>query len=122
LSRYTSFMRSMVSIAFMLAAPLIVQALWAGEQKVAGTAPQTFHAVLIKDFKYQPSTLTVKVGDTIEWKNEDIVPHTVTAVDKSFDSDAIGTGRSWKSIVRTAGDFDYFCTLHPNMRAKLIVQ
>jgi plastocyanin len=64
----------------------------------------------------------VKVGDTIEWKNADIVPHTVTAVDKSFDSDAIGTGRSWKSIVRTAGDFDYFCTLHPNMRAKLIVQ
>jgi plastocyanin len=121
-SRYASFMRSMVSIAFVLAAPLIIQVLWAGEQKVAGTAPQTFHAVLIKDFKYQPSILTVKVGDTIEWKNADIFPHTVTAVDKSFDSTVISPGHSWKFIFRTAGTFDYFCTLHPNMRAKLIVQ
>jgi plastocyanin len=128
--RYASFMRSIGSTAFVLAVPLVVQMLWAGGQKLTaqfpeagtGTTPQTFHAVLIKDFKYQPSNLTVKVGDTIEWKNADIVPHTVTAVDRSFDSAAIGTGRSWKSIFRTAGDFNYFCTLHPNMRAKLIVQ
>ena len=110
----------MVSTAFVLAAPLIVQALWTGG--IAGTAPPTFHAVLMKDFKYQPSILAVKVGDTIEWKNADIVPHTVTAVDKSFDSGTISPGHSWKFIVRTAGSVNYFCTLHPNMRAKLIVQ
>jgi plastocyanin len=118
--RNSSFMRSMVSTAFVLAAPLIVQVLWAGG--VAGTAPPTFHAVLMKDFKYQPSMLAVKVGDTIEWKNADIVPHTVTAVDKSFDSAAISPGHSWKFIVRTGRNVDYFCALHPNMRAKLIVQ
>ena len=118
--RNSSFMRSMVSTAFVLVAPLIVQVLWAGG--VAGTAPPIFHAVLMKDFKYQPSILAVKVGDTIEWKNADIVPHTVTAVDKTFDSGTISPGHSWKFIVRTAESVNYFCTLHPNMRAKLIVQ
>ena len=118
--RNSSFMPSIVSAAFLLAAPLMVQVLWAGE--VAATAPSTFHAVLIKDFKYQPSILTVKVGDAIEWKNSDIFPHTVTAVDKSFDSAAISPGHSWKFIVRTGRNVDYFCALHPNMRAKLIVQ
>ncbi|HET8824306.1 MAG TPA: cupredoxin family copper-binding protein [Terriglobales bacterium] len=113
-------MRSMLSTAFVLAAALIVEVLWAGG--VAATSPSAFHAVLIKDFKYQPSILAVKLGDTIEWKNADIVPHTVTAVDKSFNSGAISPGHSWKFIVRTAGSVNYFCTLHPNMRAKLIVQ
>ena len=51
-----------------------------------------FHAVLIKDFKYQPSILAVKLGDTIEWKNADIAPRTMTAVDKNFDSAAISPG------------------------------
>ena len=118
--RNSLFMRSMLSTAFVLAAAVIVEVLWAG--RVAATSPPAFHAVLIKDFKYQPSILAVKLGDTIEWKNADIVPHTVTAVDKSFDSGAISPGHSWKFIVRTAGSVNYLCTLHPNMRAKLIVQ
>src|SRR4051794_29214353 len=122
-------MGSMVSTAFLMVSPLMVQVLWAGGPKPAsqfrkdaatGTAPQRVRAVLIKDFKYQPPVLTVKVGDTIEWKNTDIFPHTVTAVDKSFGSATIKPGHSWKVIVRTAGTTNYFCTLHPNMRAKLI--
>jgi plastocyanin len=120
----------MASTAFLLVSLLLVQVLWAGQKPAAqfpkatatGMAPQRVRAVLMKDFRYQPSILTVKVGDTIEWKNADIFPHTVTAEDKSFDSASINPGHSWKFIVRTAGTINYFCTLHPNMRAKLIVQ
>ena len=69
----------------------------------------------------------MKVGDTIEWKNADIVPHTVTAVDKSFDSAAISPGHSWKFIVRTAGNCQLFLHTSPEhesqadraMRARL---
>jgi plastocyanin len=120
-----------VPTALLLVSPLMVEVLWAGGQKsaaqfsktaVRGTEPQTVRTVLMKDFKYQPSVLTVKVGDTIEWKNADIFPHTVTAVDKGFDSTAISPGHSWKFMVRTAGTLNYFCTLHPNMKAKVIVQ
>jgi plastocyanin len=79
--------------------------------------------VIINQFKYQPDTLTVNAGDVVEWKNDDIVPHTATAVDKkAFGSGRIVKGLSWRFTANTKGTFDYLCTLHPNMKAKLIVQ
>jgi len=66
--------------------------------------------------------LTVSVGDTVEWKNADIVPHTVTALDKSFNSGGIAPGATWKYVAKRAGTFAYGCTPHPNMKAKLIVK
>jgi plastocyanin len=79
--------------------------------------------VIINQFKYLPDTLTVNAGDVVEWKNDDIVPHTATAVDKkAFDSGRIVKGSSWRFTANTKGTFDYLCTLHPNMKAKLIVQ
>jgi plastocyanin len=79
--------------------------------------------VLINHFKYQPDTLAVHVGDTVEWKNIDIVPHTATtAGKKSFDSGRIATGASRRFTFNRKGTYDYECTLHPNMKAKLVVQ
>lgn len=102
---------------------LVLTASWsvcmaAGAQKLAA---QT-HAVLISGFKYQPDTITVNVGDTIVWKNADIVPHTVTASDKSFNSGAIKPGATWTLVARKPGTFLYGCIPHPNMHGKLIVQ
>lgn len=79
--------------------------------------------VVINHFKYQPDTLTIHVGDTVEWKNIDIVPHTATAMDKkSFDSGLIATGNSWRFTFTRTGTYNYECTLHPNMKAKLVIQ
>jgi plastocyanin len=78
--------------------------------------------ISIRGFKFFPNTLTVNVGDTIEWKNADIVPHTVTAVDKSFSSGDIAPGDTWRFVAKKAGSFPYACTPHPNMKARLIVQ
>ena len=78
--------------------------------------------VTIKELKFLPPTLSVKLGDTVEWRNADIVPHTVTAVNKSFDSGTILPGKSWKLVAKKRGAFNYFCTLHPNMKATLVVQ
>jgi plastocyanin len=81
------------------------------------------NTITINQFKYQPDTLTVNAGDIIEWKNDDIVPHSATAVEKkAFDSGRIVKGASWRFTANKKGTFDYFCTLHPNMKAKLIVQ
>jgi len=81
------------------------------------------NTVVINQFKYQPDTLTVNAGEVVEWRNEDIVPHTATSKDgKTFDSGKLAKGKSWRFVTSQKGTFDYFCTLHPNMKAKLIVQ
>lgn len=80
------------------------------------------HTVIIKAMKYQPDQLEAKAGDRVEWKNDDIVAHTVTARDHSFDSGKIVPGKSWSTVVKSPGTIDYGCVPHPNMKGKLVVQ
>lgn len=95
---------------------------WSARYAGAAADPPASHTVLISGFKFQPDTLTVDAGDTVIWKNADIVPHTVTAGDKSFNSGSIAPGASWTLVTKTRGSFPYSCVPHPNMHAKLIVQ
>ena len=89
-------------------------------------AAATVVTVEIREFKFQPGTLTVHAGDNLEWKNEDIVPHTATADDGSqtpiFDSGNIQVGAAWRYVAQQKGTYNYVCTLHPNMHGKLIVE
>jgi plastocyanin len=103
---------------------MLVACFWCTRGAAGGgqrPAVQT-HTVSISGFKYQPDNLTVNLGDTVEWKNADIVPHTVTAVDKNFSSGNIAPGATWKLVTKKAGAFPYTCTPHPNMKAKLVVK
>lgn len=77
------------------------------------------HAVSITSFKFVPETITAAPGDTITWTNHDIVPHTATAMDESWDTGAIARGRSKSLIVRQDDHVEYFCRFHPKMKAKL---
>jgi plastocyanin len=83
--------------------------------------PRT-HTVTIRGMNYLPPTLTVDVGDTVVWKNEDMVPHTVTDRGKSFESRSIVSGASWSYVANKKGTYSYYCTFHPNMNGKLIVR
>jgi plastocyanin len=86
-------------------------------------APPKVVAVTIRDFKYAPEKVTVHEGDTVEWKNDDSVPHTATADGKpAFDSGSIGTGAAWRYVAGAKGSYNYTCTFHPNMKGELIVQ
>ena len=87
----------------------------------AGAAKPATHRVVIDGLKYEPETLTVRRGDTIVWTNNDPFPHTVTAPGK-FDSHDIAANGSWKYVARTAGEYAYICTLHPNMKGTLRVE
>jgi plastocyanin len=79
--------------------------------------------VLIDQFLFQPSVITVQHGETVRWKNIGSVPHTATSTDgKTFDSTSIAAGRSWSFKPLKKGTFSYVCTLHPNMKGKLIVK
>ena len=99
----------------LLASMVFLVPLW-------GAPPSHVRTILIQGFTFRPDKLTVQVGDTVEWKNADIVPHTVTASDNAFHSMLIQPNQSWKLVVKKAGTFHYFCTPHPNMRAILVVE
>jgi plastocyanin/uncharacterized membrane protein len=88
------------------------------DQSAAG--PSANGQVIMKGMRFQPTELTVHPGETIEFKNEDIFAHTVTADDGSFDSGLIQPGSSWKMTVQKAGTIAYHCTPHPNMKATLV--
>ena len=65
--------------------------------------------------------LTVKRGERVVWTNKDLVPHTATAA-KVFDSRSVAPNASWSYVARKPGRYDYVCTLHPTMKATLVVE
>lgn len=71
---------------------------------------------------YEVNLLTVKVGTTVTWSNDDNTLHTVTAVDGSFDSGFFDSGESYSYTFTEVGEFEYFCQPHPWMRAMVIVE
>ena len=78
--------------------------------------------VTIHAMRYEPEELSVAVGDTVEWVNRDLVPHTATAQSRDWDSGTIAPDASWRTIVREHGAFPYICLFHPGMRAELSVR
>jgi plastocyanin len=76
----------------------------------------------ISGFAFDPVTITIKVGETVTWTNQDNVVHTVAADDNSWTSDNLGKGASFSHTFNTAGTFTYHCGVHPNMKGTVIVQ
>ena len=105
----------------LLAALLLAMAIapWLAAQNPNPNPPQT---VIIKQMHFEPHSLKVKAGDKVEWKNEDIFSHTVTANDGTFDSGLIAPGNSWQTTISKSGTIAYHCRPHPNMTAELLVQ
>lgn len=86
----------------------------------AGPAPTA--VVKIDNFTFSPQVLTVTPGTTVTWDNEDDTPHTVVANDKSFRSKAMDTDERYSMTFSKPGTYDYFCSLHPHMTAKIVVK
>jgi plastocyanin len=77
--------------------------------------------VLIDQFKFGPDRLTVPVGTTVTWTNNDADEHTVVAKDESFHSGALAKGQSFQYTFTKAGRYDYLCSIHPFMVATVVV-
>lgn len=79
--------------------------------------------VAIENFTFSPEILTVPIGTEVTWENKDDIPHTVTSNDKTtFASSLLDTGDTFSFTFSEAGTFDYFCSVHPMMTAKVIVE
>ena len=92
----------------------------AGATSAAAAAPAT--TVKIANFTFQAPVVTVKPGSTVTWVNDDDIPHTVTADDKSFKSKVLDSGERFSFTFAKPGAFGYFCSLHPHMTGKIVVR
>jgi len=101
------------------ATPLASPAASPAANTQAGASAQ---AVSIQNFAFNPATLTVPVGTTVTWTNNDSTAHTVTADDGSFKSGNVDPGATFSFTFSTAGTFNYHCEIHPNMTASITVQ
>ena len=85
----------------------------------AAPAPAQDTAIEIRNFMFM--TVTVTAGSKVTWINRDEVPHTVREKNRLFASAALDTGDSFSYTFTTPGTYEYFCSLHPQMVAKVIV-
>ena len=80
--------------------------------------------IKIDNFSFGPMTLTIPLGTTVTWINRDDIPHTVVSTDdpKVFKSKALDTDEKFSFTFTKAGTYPYFCSVHPKMTGKVIVQ
>jgi plastocyanin len=77
--------------------------------------------VTIDNFTFSPAELKVKVGDTVTWTNHDDIPHTVVSAGK-YRSKTMDTDDKFSFTFTSAGDYKYFCSLHPHMTGMIKVE
>ena len=80
--------------------------------------------VQISKLAFIPAEITVHAGDTVEWTNNDFIPHTATVKPTAGSAGwdvAIPAGKTGQLVVSEVGTVDYICRLHPNMKAKITV-
>ncbi|HXL22177.1 MAG TPA: cupredoxin family copper-binding protein [Candidatus Dormibacteraeota bacterium] len=117
-------MRRSVFTASLALAVLIAGALQAA--KTVSAQPHQAQAstaeVKIDNFSFGPQTLTVAVGTTVTFVNHDDIPHTVVSTDGVFKSKVLDTDDKFVYTFSKAGTFPYFCSIHPKMTGKVVVQ
>jgi plastocyanin len=78
--------------------------------------------VKIDNFSFSPATITIPAGTTVKWTNRDDIPHTVVNDDQKFESKAFDSDESYSYTFTKPGTYPYFCSIHPKMTGKVIVQ
>ena len=95
----------------------------AGEMKDSSSNGAGQNKIEIKDFAFNPQTLTVKSGEKITWINRDEEPHTVVSVEKQFKkSSALDTDQEFTITAGAPGTYTYYCSVHPKMTGTIVVQ
>src|SRR5262252_2030074 len=96
---------------------------FAGDMKNTGSSGSGETKIEIKDFAFNPQTITVKSGQKITWFNRDEEPHTVVSVEKQFKkSTALDTDQTYTIVAGAPGTYSYFCSVHPKMTGTIVVQ
>ncbi len=119
-------MRSMFSSVAVTAVLLVAFGLSAatyGKQDAGSPGDQNDkYLVKIDNFSFTPASLTVPAGTKVTWINHDDVPHNVVSTDKKFASPVLDTDEQFSYEFKDPGAYGYYCSIHPKMTGKVIVQ
>ena len=110
-------LRAGVVLALVFCAAFVMPAILA-----AAAPPSPTVDLNIAKFAYAPKDITIAPGTKIVWTNRDETPHTVTSNDKSFASEGLDTDDKFEHTFVSEGDFSYICTVHPFMKATVVVK
>jgi len=101
---------------------LIAVLLLVGSARLSAGDQPAGAEVKIDNFSFGPQTITVPVGATVTWTNRDDIPHTVVSTDGVFKSKVRDTDEKFSYTFTKAGTYSYFCSIHPKMTGKVVVQ
>jgi len=84
--------------------------------------PNDKYRITIDNFSFTPASLIVPAGTTVTWANRDDVPHNVVSTEKKFKSPVLDTDEQFSYKFTDPGAYEYFCSIHPKMTGKIVVQ
>ena len=116
--------RKNVWIAGLAALAMIATLMVVGSPNVKANDQPSEAATEVKidNFVFGPQTITVPVGSTVTWINKDDIPHTTVSTDGVFKSKVMDTDEKFSFKFTKAGTYSYFCSVHPKMTGKVVVQ
>jgi plastocyanin len=109
---------------FAMPVAIAILLLFAGSASVtASNQPSAANtAVKIDNFVFGPQALTVPVGTTVTWTNNDDIPHTSVSTQGAFKSKVLDTNEKFSYTFTKAGTYPYYCSIHPKMTGTVVVQ
>ena len=107
-----------------LAMPLAVALVLISSSSRAKGEEAKAHSSEIKvdNFTFGPETLTIPVNSTVTWVNKDDIPHVIASNDGLFKSKALDTDDKFSFTFTKAGTYAYYCSIHPKMTGKVVVE
>jgi plastocyanin len=112
---------SLAGVAVVLIATIVFLAR-ASSVSVSAQQAAATPDVTIDNFSFGPTTLTVASGTRVTWTNRDDIPHTVVSTEGAFKSKAVDTDEKFSYTFAKPGTYSYFCSIHPKMTGKVVVQ
>jgi amicyanin len=113
---------AVIAVATICALGITGTQRWGFRTAAAATETPSAVEVKIDNFTFTPPTLTIKAGTQVTWKNHDDIPHTVVENNKAFKSKVLDTDEKFTSTFTKPGTYEYFCSLHPKMTGKIVVE
>ena len=112
------FTGSMLAVSLVFAAVLVLHPTRAKSEDTKASPTE----VRVDNFTFGPDTLTVPVNSTVSWVNKDDVPHVIASNDGLFKSKALDTDDKYSYTFSKAGTYSYYCSIHPKMVGKVVVE
>lgn len=107
---------------FVTATLLLAACAAHGASPVTSAQPANGYQVAITMFKFQPTKLEIPVGATVTWTNHDEEPHVITSAGNQFKSSpALDTDDHYSAVFTKPGTYAYYCSIHPQMTATIVV-